>query len=123
MCLCEVNGQASAPSPRVISGLPFARYLAAVNVMTASILRGMVETAISDLRAFFRIHAAVDSNNNDDDDDGNVENNNRNGSSDATGVDASLSKRPSLNLAGSGGGDRGRGEACYCPPIFKASLD
>ncbi|CAB1120679.1 unnamed protein product [Ectocarpus sp. CCAP 1310/34] len=95
------------------------RYLAAVNVMTASILRGMVETAISDLQAFFRIHAAVHANNNDDDNDGKDENNNRNCSSDATGVDASMSKRPFLYLAGSGGGDRGRGEACYCPPIFK----
>ncbi|CAM9159174.1 unnamed protein product, partial [Ectocarpus sp. 8 AP-2014] len=99
------------------------RYLAAVNVMTVSILRGMVETAISDLQTFFRIHAAVDGNNNDDDDDGNDENNNRNGSSDATGVDASLSNRPSPYLAGSGGGDRGRGEACYCPPIFKIFLE
>lgn len=28
----------------------------AVNVMTASVLRGVVETALSDLLAFFRIH-------------------------------------------------------------------
>lgn len=35
------------------------RYLLAVNVMTASVLRGVVETALSDLLDFFRIHATV----------------------------------------------------------------
>lgn len=35
------------------------RYLLAVNVMTASVLRGVVETALSDLLNFFRIHGAV----------------------------------------------------------------
>lgn len=32
------------------------RYLLAVNVMTASVLRGLVETALSDIHAFFRIY-------------------------------------------------------------------
>lgn len=36
----------------------FARYLLAVNVMTASILRGVVEAALSELLAFFHIHAS-----------------------------------------------------------------
>lgn len=118
------KGSSKRPLPRVISELPFARYLAAVNVMTASILRGVVETAILDLLAFFRIHAAIDANNNkDDDDDGNGEDNNRNGSSNATETDAASLKLPSLNLARSGGGGRGMDEACCCPPIFKVALD
>ncbi|CAM9601528.1 unnamed protein product, partial [Ectocarpus fasciculatus] len=100
------------------------RYLAAVNVMTASILRGVVETAISDLLAFFRIHAAMDANNgNGDDGHGSDEDNNRNDSSTATGADAASLKQSSLNLARSGGGGRGRGEACYCPPVFKIFLE
>lgn len=35
------------------------RYLLAVNVMTASVLRGIVESALSELLAFFDIHTSV----------------------------------------------------------------
>eukprot|EP00752_Nemacystus_decipiens_P012854 g11381.t1 len=49
------GGSATAP-PQPPDG-HVRRYLLAVNVMTASVLRGVVERALSDLLDFFRIHA------------------------------------------------------------------
>ncbi|CAM9985812.1 unnamed protein product [Scytosiphon promiscuus] len=86
------------------------RYLVAVNVMTASVLRGLVEAALSELLAFFRIHADVGLG---------VSDESKNGRSNAATDAPSAQDRHPSSTRGfrGGGGEEVRGDLA-CPKVF-----
>eukprot|EP00903_Cladosiphon_okamuranus_P012758 g11926.t1 len=115
------------------------RYLLAVNVMASSVLRGMVEAALSDLLDFFRIHtstspAANHSYGGDNDpqslrlsrsdrDSGRV--NTGNGEGGASGDRETWSEHAGL-VDGNRGGEQKEAERRVlrdCPPLFKVFLE
>ncbi|CAM9733729.1 unnamed protein product, partial [Laminaria digitata] len=117
------DGGGGGSTPRRQEGY-IRRYLLAVNVMAASVLRGLVETALSDLLAFFQINVAGNGNIADccqgDKDD---KRERPSGSSNSGG-------RPTVGSAAAGTevgqaralhpGDNG---ACAGPPVFKIYLE